>query len=1209
MSEPIGDDGAVSRPDDLPTEPAVGARMFAPEPPTECNPGDAAALGCLGPSPAGAGDDPWDITTAAGEEISALAAGRRPPGAGTFLDQPSLRRFRDYSLLQQLGAGGMGVVFLARQDGLHRLVAIKMLRTGEHAAQADIERFRQEAKAVAHLDHAGIVPIFEIGEHEGQLFFSMAYVGGGTLASRVKQGPLAPREAAELVRAIAEAVDYAHQRGIIHRDLKPSNILLDHAGHPKVGDFGLAKEVSGVSHLTITGQVLGTPSYMAPEQAAGKSDHVGPASDVYSLGAVLYCLVTGRPPFCAATAIETLRQVAEQEPVPPRQLNGSVDRDLETICLTCLRKEPDRRYGSAQQLADDLRRFLDGEPIRARPVSAAERGWRWCRRNRLVASFAAALIVSILIGIAATWYSAALAFRSAARERRAKELSDRRWYSAAMGLAHQDWEKGRIAEATRRLESLRSAERGDADPRGFEWSYLARLCHLEWRALEGLGQPARSVAFSPDGRYVASAGGWYQYDKPGTIAIWDAGTGALVRSWTGHTACIHSLSYSSDGLHLASVSGVGDQTGEVKIWDAADGRELISLRCFDGPAWCVEFSPDGRRVAVGTGVAIHDDVAQAIPAEVLVWDLATRKLVFRLKGHRAAIRSIAFSPDGRCLASADDSGTLKLWDTGTGEEVPAFADADQPTAALTSLAFSPDGRRLAVAGLDLSITLWDASSLGDRRVVRRTPLYTLQHPSPAYILRFSPDSRTLAAGYADRQVLLWDPAKRTVRRRLRGHADAVRGLAFSPAGWRLVSASEDGTIKVWDATTDRSSRVLRDYEERFAVVNALVFSPDGRWLAAGSHDRTVKLFDPDSGLCARVFQGHTDRTNAVAFSPDSRWVASAGSDRVVIVWDIATGERHRVLTGFPSPVMGVAFSPDGRWLACSTGGWNDRGSVQIRGVDSDRMDFTLPFTDEDGKPPGLFRLALSPDGRRVAAGGGDGTVRVWDLSARAPAGVWGSHTGPVRDVAFSGDGRWLASGGDDGTVKLWDAASGRPLATLAGHTAAVWSVGFSPDGRRLVSSGCDFSVRFWDPHAGGTTVGCRKLIRTVYPGPMSCWPSTRMDCDSRSAARWRRTAISRSPTRWPSGTRGSRHATSWSTMRRKVGSPSCSIAAFRRSASARNSPATSRSPPRRGDSPRTCWMTSPGHWPGGRPPTWLTSSTPGACSAPRCGNGSVPTAI
>jgi tRNA A-37 threonylcarbamoyl transferase component Bud32/tetratricopeptide (TPR) repeat protein len=361
---------------------------------------------------AAAGPGPEGVTLASQDPAGSAAVGNQTVGPDGVL-----RSFGDYELLQELGRGGMGVVYKARQRKLQRLVALKMILAGQLAAAADVKRFYTEAEAAAQLDHPGIVPVYEVGEQQGQHFFSMGYVEGGSLAARVKDGPLPPRDAAALVRKLAEAVAYAHEHGIVHRDLKPANVLLDGDGQPRVADFGLAKRLSGDSQLTGTGQVMGTPSYIPPEQAQGKIQEIGTAADIYALGAILYCLLTGRPPFQAAGVMETLRQVLEREPVAPRQLNPGVDRDLETICLKCLEKQPAKRYASAGALAEDLRRHAAGEPIQARPIGSGERLWRWCRRSpRLAGAIAAVMLLLLIVSIGSTW--AALTIRE---ERNQKE--------------------------------------------------------------------------------------------------------------------------------------------------------------------------------------------------------------------------------------------------------------------------------------------------------------------------------------------------------------------------------------------------------------------------------------------------------------------------------------------------------------------------------------------------------------------------------------------------------------------------------------------------------------------------------------------------------------------------------------------------------------------------------------------------------------------
>ncbi|HEY2251740.1 MAG TPA: serine/threonine-protein kinase, partial [Planctomycetaceae bacterium] len=341
--------------------------------------------------------------------------GAPPPNAAA-------RYFGDYELLAEIARGGMGVVYKARQANLNRLVALKMILSGQFANDSDVQRFYAEAEAAARLDHPGIVPIFEIGQHDGQHYFSMAFVEGESLARKVAVGPLPPREAAQMVGKVSEAVEFAHQKGIVHRDLKPANILLDRAGQPRVTDFGLAKQMHGDSGLTRSGQIMGTPSYMPPEQAAGKIDEIGPAADIYSLGAILYELLTGRPPFKGASPLDTIKQVATCEPVSPRQLQPTVPRDLETICLKCLQKAPAKRYPTAQALDEDLRRYLDGRPVKARPVGPLERGLRWVRRNSAVAALLGALIAVLAAGfVTSTLFAVSARFQAGRADAKTEE--------------------------------------------------------------------------------------------------------------------------------------------------------------------------------------------------------------------------------------------------------------------------------------------------------------------------------------------------------------------------------------------------------------------------------------------------------------------------------------------------------------------------------------------------------------------------------------------------------------------------------------------------------------------------------------------------------------------------------------------------------------------------------------------------------------------
>jgi WD40 repeat protein/serine/threonine protein kinase len=1035
---------------------------------------------------------------------------------------PGLPAIPGYDILEELGRGGMGVVYKARQVGLNRIAALKMILGGSQSGPEQVARFLAEAEAVAQLQHPNIVQIYEVGRHGEQPYFALEYVSGGGLDKKLNGTPLPPMLAAGLVEAAARGIHAAHERGIIHRDLKPGNILLqresstkDTKGHeehtknplclatggssagldssscpfvsfvdeswiPKITDFGLAKRVDTGGGLTQTGAILGTPSYMSPEQARSGKEPVGRPTDVYALGAILYELLTGRPPFRAASPLDTIMLVVSEEPVPPSRLTPKLPRDLETICLRCLAKEPRKRYASANDLAEDLSRFLSGQPVHARPVGRVERSWRWCRRNPVLACLTGAvvgLLVALSVGstIAALFLGEAAdtervlraeSDRAARTERDLRSDSDRARKEVQIkadesrqrlvrlnvrtGTAYldrDDWLTAQIWFA----EAL-SQDRGDPareEVHRLRLGVLRRLCPRLVRAWPH-EKPVRSADISPDGRLIlavcgAPGNGWNVGD--GEVHLWDVATGKPAVPEARQLGPVQHAVFSPDGKHFVTACGAPgpNKQAEARIWDTATGAPVGKVLRHSHDIHYAAYSRDGMRIVTASGTSFNKPAG-----EVGIWDASGNAIA--LLPHRADVNQAAFSSAGLRVVTASSNGQAQVWDIARRETVTPPLTHNGP---VNQAWFSPDNQRILTASQDGTARIWNRAG---------QLIATLKHRGPVGCAAFRHNGTLVVTASQDGTAQVWDASTgRPITPPLQ-HNGPVTHVAFSADGRRVVTAtgedlSDDGEARVWDAHTGRP---LTPWLKHTGRVAQALFSRDGVHVVTAAADKMLRLWDVSQGGPTFVPQKISGMAK-LAVSSDGRRVAVHELLNTVRVVDATLGKPVMQPLVHPHPVTAASFNRAGDrvWTIC-----RDQKTGVLEGriweVATGRaVAPVFSFANPGQMPP---QLAFSTDGRYLAwvtYTGPKPRLQLWSTATGKPLPFQPWTDGAFR--MFSPDDRFLVTvhrdtKGKETVARVWETATGKAATLPLHHDHEVAQASFSTDQGRLATASNTFQI-------------------------------------------------------------------------------------------------------------------------------------------------------
>jgi eukaryotic-like serine/threonine-protein kinase len=1063
-----------------------------------------------------------------------------------------------YELIRKLGEGGMGQVWLAAQTSpVRRQVALKLIKAGMYD-EAVVQRFQAEGQSLAIMDHPAIARVFDAGTtSQGQPYLVMEYVPGLPITDYCDQHKLGIRERVELFIHACEGVQHAHQKAIMHRDLKPSNILVfevDGKPNPRIIDFGLAKTTSpqaaGESLYTQWGQFLGTPGYMSPEQVNLDARDIDTRTDVYSLGVVLYVLLAGLQPFETKrrqkrALDEWLRQLREDEPPAPsakvsadretsranaaargaevKQLVNQLRGDLDWITMKAIERDRERRYAAPSELAADLRRYLNDEPVLARPGGTAYQVLKFTRRHRVAAGFMGTVTVLSIVASAAALIALHQKHEAQFQTTQALHAQSRLLTeAAAQRLKNLDvvGAQGLI------LQVLTNPAFAHArTPASVSVFQEIRAADGQLAVLSGHREIVFSAAYSPDGTRIVTA----SRDK--TARTWDARTGVQLAVLSGHGERVNSARYSPDGMRIVTAS----YDGTARIWDAQTGAQLAVLSGHGHEMLSASYSPDGTRIVT----AGEDKTAR-------IWDAQTDAQLTVLSGHGDKVYSASYSPDGMRIVTASWDKTARTWDARSGAQLAVLSGHGDRVSSAT---YSPDGMRIVTASWDKTARIWDAR-LGKLLAVLSG------HGDAVASANYSPDGTRIVTSSWDKTAAIWDALTGAQLAAISGHADIVYSAVYSPDGTRILTASWDKTARIWYTRSDAQLAVLSGQDRFYSAA----YSPDGYRVVTASEDKTARVWDTLTGAQLAVLSGHEDRVFSAAYSPNGSRIVTGSNDKTARIWDASTGAQLALLSGHADSVRSAAYSPDGRRIVTASFDktariWDARSGKQLAVLSGHRdivysaaysRDGTQILTASRDKTariwdartgaqltvlavPGGYveSAAYSPDGTRIVTASYDQTAGIWDARSGALLTALSGHGDIVFSAAYSPDGKRIVTASRDKTVRVWDAGTGVQLAVLMGHGDAAASAAYSPDSNHIVSAAADKTARIWDARVDAGVeaqimwddaaqadllpIVDRARLGLPPNAPMKSWPAPSSACDQAAAAVY-------DPDRWASGT-------------------------------------------------------------------------------------------